>query len=118
METQNQRISFNKYTEEEVKAVFGPSSDSRRAVELQKREPKIYAEMKQSAAYVFRLIPESTIPFANRISKADLEESYRQEKATERDELVPMPDQLADRLGVPRGTKKKFEDLKVLMGKA
>jgi len=100
---------------EEVKRIFGPESDSLAASEMKRLEPEKYNSLKVAACYRDRIVPEASLPFKSRVSRADLDENFRKTKAQESDGLVPVADELADRLGIPRGTKKRYEDLKNLI---
>ena len=108
---------FSKYPTDMVKKVFGKGSSSLTAHQLFRRDPQAYKEMKVAAIYRDRILGEDSLPLKERLTKDQLEEKYRQDKAAAEDNLIPMPNELADRLGLARGTRVTYEQLQKSMGK-
>lgn len=117
MSSSNEQLDFAKFTKEEVTQVFGPGSDSRKAYELSKRQPKLYAAMKQAAVYNFGLLPEAMLPRTSQLTREQLEEKRRADLAALRDERIPLPQELCDRLRVPFGTRLTYAQLQTALGK-
>jgi|ERR1700730_11981520 len=108
---------FSKYSPEQIRAVFGKGSSSLTAHQLMKRDPNSYLEMKITAVYRDRILGEDSLPFKQRLTKDQLEEKYRQDKAAAQDALILVPQALCDRLGLQYGTKVTYEQLQKSMGK-
>jgi hypothetical protein len=108
---------WSTHTRDQVGAIFGPGSDSRKAADLARRDPALYNSLKQAAVYSFSLLPEEMLNRASRIKKEDREAAYRAAHAAAKDNLIPLPNELADRLGVPWGTRVTYEQLQKSMGK-
>ena len=106
---------FSKYTPQEVSGVFGPKSNSKLASDLQRRDPATYVAMKQTAVYRDGLVPETMLPLKSRLTPEQLEENYRVGTAEAKDDSINVPDELADRLNIPRGSRMKFDALQSLM---
>jgi hypothetical protein len=110
-------LDFAKFTKEEVTQVFGPGSDSRKAYELSKRQPNLYAAMKQAAVYNFGLLPEAMLPRASQLTRDQLELKRRADLAAQKDELIEVPMPVCDRLGLPHGTRVTWDKLQKSMGR-
>jgi hypothetical protein len=108
---------FSKYTPEQIKQIFGPGSSSLTAHQLSRRDPQSYAEMKIVACYRDRIVPESSLPRASRLTKEQLDEGYRRDRAALDDESIAVPDALCDRVALPRGSRVKFDVLQKLLGR-
>ncbi len=108
---------FSKYTPEQIRAVFGKGSSSLTAHQLQKRDPQAYQEMKVVAVYRERILGEDSLPLKQRLTKDQLEAKYKADRAAAEDNLIPIPNELAERLGLPIGTRVSWEQLQKTMGK-
>jgi hypothetical protein len=108
---------FSKYTPEQVRAVFGKGSSSLTAHQLQKRDPQAYRELKLCAIYRERILGPESIPFKERLTPEQLENKYKADRAAAQDNLIPLPNELAERLGLPVGTRVSWEQLQKTMGK-
>jgi hypothetical protein len=108
---------FSKYSPDQIKAVFGKGSSSLTAHQLMKRDPASYLEMKVTAVYRDRILGEESLPLKSRLTKDQLEEKYRQDKAAAQDDLIPLSPVLAARLGVPENTKVTWDNFQRLMGR-
>jgi hypothetical protein len=113
----SEKLDFDKFTKEEVTAVIGPGSDSRKAAEMAKHRPELYAALKQSACYTHGVIAEAMLPRASQLTREQLDSKRRADAAAQRDDLIAIPDALAARLAVPVGTKVSYEALQKLMGR-
>ena len=113
----NNELTFLDVTEQEVRQIFGPGSDSRRATELARRDPRRYAVLKQHACFELGIIPEEMLPLNNRI-KPDVREAMHKAKlAAEKDALIPLSQELSDRLGLPLGSRVTFAQLQATLGR-
>src|SRR5712664_1554556 len=118
-----EQIDFAKIPRSEVEELFGsskpggPKADSRRATELLKYNPDRYHAAKQAGCYIFGTISESMVPVKYRISKQALEAKRLADAASEKDDLIALPDVLADQMGVERGFRVSYENLQKLMGR-
>jgi hypothetical protein len=108
---------FSKYSPEQIRSVFGRGSSSLTAHQLQKRDPQAYQEMKVVAVYRDRILGEDSLPLKQRLTKDQLEAKYKADRAAAQDNLIPIPDALADRVGLQRGTKATYENLCKMLGK-
>ena len=108
---------FSKYSPEQIRAVFGKGSSSLTAHQLMKRDPNSYLEMKITAVYRDRILGEDSLPLKSRLTKDQLEAKYKADRAAAQDNLIPLPNELADRLGLPIGTRVSWEQLQKTMGK-
>jgi hypothetical protein len=117
MSSSNEQLDFAKFTREEVAQVFGPGSDSRKAYELSKYNPAKYAALKQAAVYSFGIVAESMLPRAHQLTREQLDKKARADAAAQKDELIEVPHQVCDRLGLPYGTKVTWEQLQKSMGR-
>jgi len=104
-----------KFTEEEVRSVFGPGSNSAAAHDLQRKDPGRYQQLKQIGCYKLGIIPESSLPRESRLTKSQLEESYNRQHA---DDVVALTISQCSELGLPVGSKLKQSVLRRLQGKA
>jgi hypothetical protein len=108
---------FSKYTPEQIRAVFGKGSSSLTAHQLFRRDKKSYEEMKVTAVYRDRILGEDSLPLKDRLTKDQLEQKYKADRAAAEDNLFTLPPALADRLGVPHSTRVTYEQLQKSMGK-
>jgi hypothetical protein len=100
-----------------VRKVFGKGSSSLTAHQLFRRDPKAYQEMKITAVYRDRVLGEDSLPFKQRLTKDQLEEKYRADRATAQDDLIEVPPAVCDRLGLQYGTRFTYEQLAKALGK-
>jgi|GEM_PF-3357112 hypothetical protein len=103
------------FSEEQVKSIFGPASNSGLAHQLIRRDPAKYAAMKQVACYRDNLIPESALPLDSRLTKQELEEHHERQTAGD---LIPVPLDLAAQFGIAPGTRLPKSKVRALQGKA
>ena len=108
---------FSKYPTEMVRKVFGKSSSSLTAHQLFRRDPQAYREMKVTAVYRDRILGEDSLPLKERLTKDQLEQKYKADRAVAQDDLIEVPHALCDRLGLQYGTRVTYEQLQKSMGK-
>lgn len=108
---------FTTHKREAVTEIFGPGSDSRKAAELARRDPALYNSLKQSACYEFGLLPEAMLPLRSRVKKEDIEARHRANLAAAKDDLIPLSQELSDRLGLPIGSRVTFAQLQATLGR-
>jgi hypothetical protein len=108
---------FSKYTPEQIRAVFGKGSSSLVAHQLFRRDQKSYEEMKIVAVYRDRVLGEDSLPLKQRLTKDQLEQKYKADRAAAEDNLFTLPPALADRLGLDRNTRVTYEQLAATLGK-
>ena len=112
-----EQIDFAKIPRSEVDELFGSKANSRKATETLKYRPDFYHAAKQAAVYLYGTVAESMLPMQHRISKQALEAKRLADAAAQKDELIAIPDALADRFGVQRGMRISYENLQKLMGR-
>ncbi len=114
-------VDFAKIPRSEVEELFprpgGPKPDSRKATETLKYRPDFYHAAKQNAVYILGTVSESMLSMKYRISKPALEAKRLADATAEKNELIPLPAELASRFGVPENSKVSFETLERLMGR-
>jgi len=108
---------FSKYSEAQIKSVFGKGSSSLLAHQVQQRSPQEYLEMKITAVYRDRILGPESLPLNARLTKDQLEQKYRADRAAAQDDLIPLNAALAARLGVPENTKVSWDTFQRLMGR-
>jgi len=108
---------FSKYSEAQIRAVFGKGSSSLLAHQVQQRSPQEYLEMKVTAVYRDRILGPESLPLNARLTKDQLETKYKADRAAAQDDLIPLNAALAARLGVPENTKVTWENFQKLMGR-
>ncbi len=108
---------FSKYTPEQIRAVFGKGSSSLTAHQLFRRDQNSYREMKITAVYRDRVLGEDSLPLKDRLTKEQLEQKYKADRAAAEDNLFTLPPALADRLGLDRNTRVTYEQLAATLGK-
>jgi len=117
-----EQIDFAKIPRSEVEELFGcpkpggPKADSRKAADMLKFNPERYHAAKQAGCYIFGTISESMVPVKYRISKQDLEAKRRADMAKQKDDLIPLPQELTDRLNLPLGTRMTFAQVQAILG--
>ena len=111
------KLDFDKFTKEEVTAVIGPGSDSRKAAEMAKHRPELYAALKQSACYTHGIIAPAMLPRSSQLTREQLDAKRRADAAAQKNELIEVPPQVCDRLGLPHGTRVSWENLQKTMGR-
>jgi hypothetical protein len=112
----SEKYDYAKFTRDEVERVFGPRS-SAEAARMAKYEPQKYAALKQAGCYVFGTISESMLPRASRLTPEQRDKKARADAATAQNDLIAIPDALADRVGVERGFKVSYDNLQKIMGR-
>lgn len=108
---------FSKYTPEQIRAVFGKGSSSLVAHQLFRRDQKSYEEMKVVAVYRDRILGEDSLPLKQRLTKDQLEQKYKADRAAAQDDLIEVPPAVCDRLHIQHGTKFSYEQLAKALGK-
>jgi hypothetical protein len=111
-------LSFMAIEPEKVRNIFGPGSSSQAAHELSRRSPETYLAYKKNAVYALRIVPEDSLSRQHRVKKEILEQHAVAALAAEKNDKIAVPDSLADRLSLPRGTRCDYATLRTLMGKA
>jgi hypothetical protein len=111
------KYDYAKFSRAECEEVFGPKSKSLKAAQMAKFQPDLYAALKQSACYTHGIIAEAMLPRAHQLTREQLDKKARADAAAAQDNLIPLPNELADRLGVPWGTRVTYEQLQKSMGK-
>ena len=71
----------------------------------------------QALHYRDRILGEDSLPLKSRLTKDQLEAKYKADRAAAEDNLIPIPNELAERLGLPIGTRVSWEQLQKTMGK-
>ena len=111
------KYDYARFSKQEVEEIFGPKSDSLKAARLAKTDPEKYTALKQSGAYIHGIIAPAMLPRSSQLTREQLDAKARADAAAQRDDLIALPDALADRMGVERGFKVSFENLEKLMGR-
>lgn len=112
-----EKYDYGRFTRDEVERIFGPKSNSAEAARMAKFEPAKYAALKQSAAYVHGVIAEAMLPRSSQLTREQRDAKARADVAAQKDDLIAIPDALADRVGVERGFRVSFENLQKIMGR-
>jgi hypothetical protein len=103
--------------EQQVREIFGPGSNSLKAAQMAKLDPQKYAQLKQAACYTYGIIAEAMLPRASQLTREQREQKARADAAAQKDDLIAIPDALADRVGVERGFRVTYENLQKIMGR-
>jgi hypothetical protein len=116
--TPNKPLTFYRHSPQEVSKYFGKASSSKAASELAKTSKSLYDEFKQAAVYRDGLLAEATLPAALRVKREDIQGHFRQEVAAIQNGLIKVPDELADRLSIPKNSAVTYDVLQKLMSQA
>jgi|ERR1700730_16987850 len=113
----SEKYDYSKFSRAEAEEVFGPKSNSLKAAQMAKFQPDLYAALKQSAAYIHGIIAPAMLPRSSQLTREQLDAKARADAAKQKDELIEVPMQVCDRLGLPYGTKVTYEQLQRTLGK-
>ena len=113
----SQKYDYARFSRQEVEEIFGPKSDSLKAARLAKTDPEKYTALKQSGAYIHGIIAPAMLPRSSQLTREQLDVKARADVAAQKDDLIAIPDVLADRMKVERGTRVSFENLQKLLGR-
>src|ERR1700751_4333360 len=92
LRNQGDRMSKTMSSEEqEVREIFGPSSNSLKASRLAKTDPARYAALKQAACYTYGIVAEAMLPRSSQLTREQREQKARADAAAQRDELIEVP---------------------------
>lgn len=109
---------YARFSRAECEEIFGPKSNSLKAAQMAKFQPDLYAALKQSSCYTHGIIAEAMLPRSSQLTREQLAEKARADAAKQKDELIEVPMQVCDRVGLPYGTKLSYENFtKAVMGR-
>ncbi len=103
--------------EQQVREIFGPTSNSLKAAQMAKHQPDLYAKLKQAACYSYNIVPEAMLPRSSQLTREQRDAKTRADVAAQKNDLIAVGDVLAARLGIPENTKVSFDTLERLMGR-
>ena len=103
--------------EQQVREIFGPTSNSLKAAQMAKHQPDLYAKLKQAACYSYNIVPEAMLPRSSQLTREQREAKIRSEVAAQKDETFQLPEPLAGRLGLPSETRVSWSTLQKLLGR-
>ncbi len=110
------KYDYSKFSRAEVEEVFGPKSNSLKAAQMAKFQPDLYAALKQSAAYIHGIIAPAMLPRSSQLTREQLDAKARADAAAQKDEKILLPEEIADRLHLPFGTRMTFAQIQTALG--
>jgi hypothetical protein len=112
----SEKYDYATFSRAEVEEVFGPKSNSLKAAQMAKFEPQKYAALKQSACYTHGIIAEAMLPRSSQLTREQLDQKAKADAAAQRDEKILLPEEIADRLHLPFGTRMTFAQIQTALG--